>query len=112
VIWRAFWLQVAVFLGRGAGKGLLLRGLTGKYEVADDTTTANKSVAAGEVLYENDDTGLPPPPFPCLDPVAGLHMNSAPVLSILKHPPPLFPPCTLPKPPARLHICMYHWLAA
>ena len=49
---------MAAFLAKGAGKGLLLRGVSGNLE--DDASTANKSVAAGAVTYENSDTGALP----------------------------------------------------
>ena len=43
-----------MFLGKGAGEGLLLRGLAGKEEAAEASTSGSKSAAAGHLDFEGD----------------------------------------------------------
>ena len=44
--------QALVFLGKGAGQGLLLRGVAGQQEAVDPATAENKTSAAGQVLLD------------------------------------------------------------
>ena len=48
-----------MFLGKGAGQGLLLRGVAGQQEAAEPATADDKFCAAGQILYEGEPPSLP-----------------------------------------------------